>query len=106
MATNKFKLSLTLLIIGSAVMTLVVQRQANAKLRAEIQTLRQQVGGLQADNERLSDHPARAKGLRAPRLPAPPVSAAVTPGPNRPRHRPARTCSAGFQGLRPKLPTG
>ena len=61
------------IIVASMLTPLVIQQQAQVKLREENQSLRQQIAQLKADNKSLSNHVAQAKGARAPRLPAPPM---------------------------------
>ncbi len=67
MAQTKLKTGLVSLMIAGVATILVVQHQAQIKLRAENQSLRQQMAKLQTENERLAKHP------RTPRLPAPPM---------------------------------
>jgi len=80
MATTKLKLGLTTLVIAGAATTLVIQHQSQTKLREVDESFRQQIAQLKADNESLSNRAAQAKGMRAPRLPAPPMH--VTPQAN------------------------
>ena len=65
MTMTKLKLGLGALVIAGATTALVVQHQAQIKLREENQSLRQQMAKLQTENERLSKH------TPTPRLPAP-----------------------------------
>jgi hypothetical protein len=67
MTMTKLKLGLGALVVAGATTALVVQHQAQIKLREENQSLRQQMAKLQTVNERLSKHPF------TPRLPAPPM---------------------------------
>ncbi len=67
MIMTKLELGLGALLIAGATTALVVQHQTQIKLRDENQSLRQQVGHLTTENERLSKRP------RTPRLPAPPM---------------------------------
>ncbi len=77
MATSKLKLSLTVLVVVAVTTTLVIQHQAQAKLREEIQSLREQMARLQAENQGLSNRVGQAKKAREPRLPAPPIQIAA-----------------------------
>jgi hypothetical protein len=61
MTITKLKLGLGALVIAGATTALVVQHQAQEKLRAENESLRRQITQLQADNENLSNLAARAK---------------------------------------------
>jgi RNA polymerase sigma factor (sigma-70 family) len=61
MTMTKLKLGISALVIASAATTLVVQHQAQIKLREENQSLRQQMVQLQADNENFSNLATRAK---------------------------------------------
>ncbi len=82
MATTKLKLSLTVLAIAGVATLLVIQHQAEVKLREENQSLRNQVdqlAQLTAENKRLSNLFARAKSPPTPRLPAPPMQATNPP---------------------------
>ena len=67
MTATKLKLGLGALVIAGAATALVVQHQAQIKLRAENESLQQQMARLQTENERLSKHPP------TPHLPAPPM---------------------------------
>ncbi|MGD1020456.1 MAG: sigma-70 family RNA polymerase sigma factor [Verrucomicrobiia bacterium] len=73
MIMTKLELGLGALVIAGATTALVVQHQAQIKLRDENQSLRQQVGHLTTENARLSKHP------RTPRLPAPPMPSTNPP---------------------------
>jgi RNA polymerase sigma factor (sigma-70 family) len=81
MAMTKMQVGIAAIIIAGATASLILQRQAQAKLREENQSLRQQMDQLQRDSARLSNHALQARLLPAPRLPAPAIAAAVTPGP-------------------------
>jgi RNA polymerase sigma factor (sigma-70 family) len=77
MTMTHFKLGAGLLAIAGAITVLVVQRDTQTKLRAEIQALQQQTGQLTAENERLAKrqlptHPA-APMRWSPRTNAAPV---------------------------------
>jgi hypothetical protein len=80
MATAKLNPGLALLLVAGAATTLVVQQHTQAKLRRQVESLRQQIAQLEADNERLSNCVALAKAARAPRdLPVlPPLLAVAT----------------------------
>ena len=73
MTMTKLKLGLGALVIAGATTALVVQHQAQIKLREENQFLRQQMAKLQTENERLSKHPP------TPHLPAPPMHVTAQP---------------------------
>jgi RNA polymerase sigma factor (sigma-70 family) len=65
MTATQLKLGISALVIAGVTTALVIQHQAQIKLREENQSLRQQVGQLTTENGRLSKHPP------TPRLPAP-----------------------------------
>jgi RNA polymerase sigma factor (sigma-70 family) len=74
MTMTKFQAGITGAIIVASVLTpLVIQRQTQAKLREENQSLRQQIAQLKADNNSLSNRAIQVKDARSPRLPAPPM---------------------------------
>jgi hypothetical protein len=109
MTATKRGISLAILVVGSAATLLVLQHQAQARLRAELQALRQQVAELQVDNENLSNRLARAKGMHSTHLPLPhaPVGVAPTEPTDASRPVDAPGCSnllAGFPGLKAKAP--
>jgi type II secretory pathway component GspD/PulD (secretin)/cell division protein FtsL len=54
MTMTKLKLGISALVVAGAAATLVIQHQAQTKLREENQSLRQQMDQLQTDNENLS----------------------------------------------------
>jgi hypothetical protein len=56
MTATQIKLGISVLIVAGAATALVVQHQAQEKLRAENESLTQQVTQLQTDNESLSNH--------------------------------------------------
>jgi RNA polymerase sigma factor (sigma-70 family) len=60
MTATKLKLGISALVVASAATALVVQHQAQTKLRDEGESLRQQIAQLQANNESLSNHLAAA----------------------------------------------
>ncbi len=102
-AKVKPKFSLTILILGTAAATLVIEHRVHTKLCAEIQTLRQQVATLRANNVGLSNRLARIQTVRAPRLPTPHVQFTTTPT------EPANTSQStnlfdGLPGLKAKAP--
>jgi RNA polymerase sigma factor (sigma-70 family) len=72
MTATQFKLGLGALVIAGATTALVVQHQAQTKLREENQSLRQQMAKLQTENGRFSKH------APTPRLPAPPMHVTVS----------------------------
>ena len=61
MAATKLKLGLGALVIAGATTALVVQHQAQIKLREENDSFRQQIAQLQVDNQSLSNFAAQAK---------------------------------------------
>ena len=67
MTMTKIKFGINALVVAGAATVLMVQHQAQIKLREENQSLRQQMAKLQTENERLSKHSF------TPRLPAPPM---------------------------------
>ena len=72
-------------VVGSVATPLVIQHQAAVRLRAENQSLRQQVdrlAQLTAENERLSHLLARSRSSPTPRLPAPPMQVTTPPAPS------------------------
>ncbi|MGA3285499.1 MAG: sigma-70 family RNA polymerase sigma factor [Verrucomicrobiota bacterium] len=77
MTATKLTLGIGALVIAGATTALVVQHQAQIKLREENQALRQQITRLQSDNASLSKREALAKPT--PRLPAPPLPVAIQP---------------------------
>jgi RNA polymerase sigma factor (sigma-70 family) len=60
MTMTKLKLGISALVVAGAAATLVIQHQAQTKLREENQSLRQQMDQLQVENERLSNSVAQA----------------------------------------------
>jgi RNA polymerase sigma factor (sigma-70 family) len=60
MTATKLKLAFSALVVAGATTAFVIQHQAQEKLRADNETLRQQVSQLQANNESLSNHLADA----------------------------------------------
>ncbi len=68
-----FRRGLSALAVAGAAAILVIQYQA--KVRREIQSSREQLAALQAENQSLSERLAQAKKAREPRLPAPPLQA-------------------------------
>ncbi|MGA2138949.1 MAG: sigma-70 family RNA polymerase sigma factor [Verrucomicrobiia bacterium] len=67
------------IIVASVLTPLLIEQQAQVKLREENQSLRQQIAQLKADNKSLSDRAIHVKGARAPRLPAPPMQVTNPP---------------------------
>jgi RNA polymerase sigma factor (sigma-70 family) len=55
MIATKLKLGISALVVAGAVATLVIQHQAQDKLRAENKSLQQQIAQLQTDNENFSN---------------------------------------------------
>ncbi len=93
---TKFKLGLGALVIAGATTAWVIQHHAQIKLRAENQSLRQQIAKLQAENERLSKH------APTPHLPAPPMH--VTASKNAPvEDLQSTNLYARFKDKAPKL---
>jgi len=60
MTATQLKLGISALVVAGATTALVVQHQAQIKLREENQSLRQQINQLQTDNENLSNRVAAA----------------------------------------------
>ncbi len=81
MATTKLKLGIAALAVASVAATLVMQKQSEAALRRENESLRAQVSQLATDKEGLSNRLAHTKSARTPRLPAPAVQAVSSSGP-------------------------
>jgi hypothetical protein len=102
MTTTRLKLGLTTLTVAGVATILVIQHQAQEKLRVENESLRQQITQLKADNASLSDRFARVKRARAPRLPAPPMQ--VTAATNAPMEDlPSTNLYDRFKDQAPKL---
>jgi RNA polymerase sigma factor (sigma-70 family) len=80
MATTKLKLGVSALAITGVAISLVVQHQSQLALRKQNESLRQQLGSLQTENEILSGQVARTRRMSMPRLPAPSVRTAVASG--------------------------
>src|SRR5258708_34888995 len=76
MMGSKLKLTLTALVVGAAATTLVIHHQAQAKLREEIQSLREQMAQLQDENQSLSNRGAQTKKSREHHLSVPPIQIA------------------------------
>jgi RNA polymerase sigma factor (sigma-70 family) len=72
MTMTNLKLGLGALVLAGAATVWVAQHQAQIQLRAENQSLRQQMARLETENERLARQPRPAL-LRAPHQPAPPL---------------------------------
>jgi RNA polymerase sigma factor (sigma-70 family) len=79
MTTTQLKLGLGVLVVAGVATTLVIQHQAQEKLRGENESLRQQISRLQSDNLSLSHGEAAAKLML--RLPAPHMPAATAAEP-------------------------
>src|ERR1019366_904574 len=60
MTATKLKLGISALVVAGAATAFVVQHQAQEKLRAENESLTQQIAQLQADNENFSNRLANA----------------------------------------------
>jgi RNA polymerase sigma factor (sigma-70 family) len=60
MKMSKFKLGFNAIVVAVVTTAFVIQHQAHVKLRAENESLRQQIAQLQADNQTLSDQLAAA----------------------------------------------
>ena len=60
MTTTKLKLAISAILVASAATALVVQHQAQEKLRRENKALQQQIMQLQTDNSDLSNQVANA----------------------------------------------
>jgi RNA polymerase sigma factor (sigma-70 family) len=65
MTATKLKLGISALVVAGAATALVVQYQAQEKLRAENESLTQQIAQLQNDNESLSNRLAAANGSKS-----------------------------------------
>ena len=100
--TNVRSCIICLILVGAAT-ALVVQHRGEARLRAEVERLRQRAGDLQSENESLSNRLVQARSARSPRLPAPflsPTAATVEP-----RDAAQRAdVFAGFPRLKAKAP--
>ena len=97
MAQTKLKTGLAALIIAGLATMLAIQYRAQIKLRAENQSLRQQVSQLTAENERLSKHP------RTPHLPAPFMHVTAQPKATPAEDLPATNLYVRFKDEEPKL---
>jgi RNA polymerase sigma factor (sigma-70 family) len=97
MIMTKLQLGISALVIAGATTALVVQHQAQIKLREENQSLRQQMTKLQTENERLSKHP------RTPRLPAPPMRVTAQPNASPTEELQSTNLYARFKDKQPKL---
>ena len=62
MTTTKLKLAISAILVASAATALVVQHQAQEKLRSENEALQQQIAQLQTDSANLSNQLANADG--------------------------------------------
>ncbi len=103
---TKLNLGLIILVAGGGAATLVMQHETEARLRGEIQSLRQRIAQLQEENEGLSHRSARAKSAGAPRLPAPPVSATAPTNALPTEELPSTNLYARFKDQAPKLTPG
>ena len=63
---SKFKLGFGLLVVAGAAIALMIQHQAQGKLREENESLRQQLAQFQADTESLSNRLAAGSSKRSP----------------------------------------
>jgi RNA polymerase sigma factor (sigma-70 family) len=63
------------IVVAGVLTPLVIEHQAQVRLREENQSLHQQVAQLEADNKNLSSRIIQVKSALAPRLPAPPMQA-------------------------------
>ncbi len=80
MTMTKFQAGIIGAIVVASVLTpLVIQHQAQVRLRDENQSLRQQIAQVNADNKSLASRVLQGKGGRAPRLPAPPMQVTNLP---------------------------
>lgn len=76
----RVQVGLLALLIAGLTITLLIEHQTQAKLRAEVTSLRGQLAQLQAENQTLSNRVV--KSTQQLRLPAPPVPVLVlTPTP-------------------------
>ena len=71
MTATQLKLGIGALVVAGTITAFVVQHQEQQKLRAENESLRNQIAQLKSDNESLSKHSTQAKPM--PRLPAPAI---------------------------------
>src|SRR5258708_2343565 len=101
MALTKIKIGLIALVLAGVAITFVTQHQTEARLREEIQSLRQRIAQLQNENEGLSNRSTRAKWAWAPRLPALPMEAAANALPT--EDLPSTNLYARFKDQAPKL---
>jgi hypothetical protein len=100
----KLNLGLIVVVITGAAATLVVQHQAQAKLREQMLSLREQVAELQAENQSLLNRIAQTKRAQPSRLPAPPAQIAP-PAPAPTEALEATNFFAQFGKEPPKLTT-
>jgi RNA polymerase sigma factor (sigma-70 family) len=66
-------------VVASVLTPLVIQHQAQVRLREENESLRQQIAQVNADNKSLSTRLLQRKGARTLRLPAPPLQVTNPP---------------------------
>ena len=97
MTMTKLTLGVGALVIAGATTALVVQHQAQIKLREENQALRQQVNQLTTEAGRIARHP------RSPHLPAPPMQVAAQPNASPTEDLPSTNVYARFKDQAPKL---
>jgi RNA polymerase sigma factor (sigma-70 family) len=71
--------SVIAVVIAAAATSLLIQHQAQVKMRDENLALSRQIQQLKADNESLASRLARISRQPAPRLPAPPIQTALAP---------------------------
>jgi RNA polymerase sigma factor (sigma-70 family) len=72
MTATKLKLGISALVVAGAATALVVQHQAQTKLRDQSESLRQQIAQLQANNENLSNRLAAAADAKPSSSQSPP----------------------------------
>jgi hypothetical protein len=94
------------IVVASVLTPLVIQQQAQVKLREANQSLRQQIAQLKADNKSLSNRVIHVKDTRAPLLPAPPMPVTNPPSASPTENLQPTNLYARFKDKAPKLTAG
>jgi RNA polymerase sigma factor (sigma-70 family) len=101
MTATKLKLGISALIVAGATTVLVIQHQAQEKLRAENESLTQQIAQLRTNNENLSKRVAQVKPT--PHLPAPQMQMPASPVALPTEDLPSTNLYSRFKDNAPKL---